>query len=388
MPDVINRYAICTDLYRVNVQPATTLSITGPAPADLVNLTYSAAKDTYTAGTYTVEKVHSNDAAYHLQLNIYTGGQLLGFMLTDRTKKYGVSKNLRPLHVTNEAFYTLNHGGELAGFLQAFGLEVANSSQLDICLYTQQIDPAKLIQRLTGKTGKYQRIMRRNDKHETVIGARDERTGKIFNTTYFGKDSETVTVKIYDKSFKLASQPKQYVSDWHLANGFDPSKPVYSVEVSIKARALKEYRYNNAVSNTGKQTEATSYCIDLQRLNSPAYLAQLFQHFWPLDIRKKDATRPQNCTRVSLIDYTIHGEAELNKTVELRPTTSTLTMEKNVIKYHVAEFAHTGESIHLDMARAVAQRHQLTETLAKQLAKFTPASSALPAPTEAQQVAA
>jgi hypothetical protein len=388
VPDVINRYAIATDLHRVHIQPATTLSINGPAPVDLVNLTYSAAKDTYTADKYTVRKGHSNDAAYHLQLNIYTGGQLLGFILTDRTKKYGVSKNLRPLHITNEAFYTLNHGEELAGFLQAFGLEIANSSQLDICLYTQQTDPAKLIQRLTGKKGKYQRVMRRNDKPEIVVGAKDERTSKVFNTTYFGRGSETVAVKIYDKSFELASKSKQYISDWHLAHGFDPDKPVYSIEVSIKARALKEYRYNNAVSNTSKQTEITSHHIDLKRLNSPAYLAQLFQHFWPLDIRKKDATRVQNCTRLSLIDFTIHGEAELNKTVELRPTTNTLTMEKHVIKYHVDRFAYTGDSAHLNMAREVAQHHQLTETLAKLLAKVTSVSSASLDLREALQVAA
>ncbi|MFD2720604.1 hypothetical protein ACFST9_17925 [Hymenobacter monticola] len=400
MPDVINRYAINVDLHRVHVQPATTLSIDGPAPVDLFTLTYSESKDSYTAGEFTVEKERSNDAAYHLRLNISYRGQPFAFMLTDRTKKYGFSKNLRPLHVTNEAFYTLSHGSILAAFLRAFGLEIANHSQLDICLYTQQCDPAKLIQRLTGKNGKYQRILRKNDKAEHVIGAKDATTGKLINTTYYGKDSETVTVKIYDKSHELQGKPKQYISDWHLAHGLDPTKPVYSLEISIKARALKEYRTyavsetgeqtsvyratnNNAVSKASKQTEITSYNIEIEKLNNPAYLSMLLQQFWPIDIRKKDATRPTNCTRISLIDWTIYPTEAINKTVAIRPTTNTLAKQKKMLKDLVTFYAETGIQSALDTARAIAARDQLTETLAKLLAKIAPES-----PAEPQQLAA
>lgn len=403
MPAIITNYLIVVDLHRLNVQKSTILPIQGPPVVDLYNLTQATALPSYTAGCFTLERVNSNDAAYHLRYDIHTHGQKLGFMYTDRTKKYGYDKGLRSLHIENAAFYTLPWGRELARFLKLFQLEVSNHSQVDICVYTQQLDPAKLIQRLTGKGGKAQRVMRKNDKPETVIGTMIPATGKMLNTTYYNKDSKTVTTKVYNKGQKLLIEPKIHIADWLHSNGFDPKKPTYSMETSIKARALKEYRSfavtedgeeisvykaDNGVSKARKQTEITSYALDIEKLDSPHYLAQLYQQFDSLDIRLKDASRPTNCTRIPLVDWTIYSEETINRTVTIRPTTNTLSTQKTMLKNLVNEYHETNDEALLAAAKAIAARHNLTEQLAKLLGKLPPAPIAKPAEKPAQKLAA
>jgi hypothetical protein len=386
MPAIINDYVITTDLQRFMVKHGPTQTLGNP---DLIALTYQKADEFYRCENFTLEKVTSTDSAYHLRYNILVENKLFGYLLTDRTKKYGYNQHLRPVHVANEALYTLDFAQLLPKFLALFGLEVANHSQLDIAIDTQQADPAKLISYYTERPSKFQRIKRKNDAGITMHGSKDEATGKLEYTTYINQGSTTVTVKIYDKTKELARRPdKAYILDWYTANGFDMSKPVYRLELSIKAKALKEYtRFavtedgeivstyranNNASSKATRQTEITTYCIDIERLNNKAYLGSLFQHFFPVDIRKKDATRPTNCTRIPLLDFSIYGEDAINTTVKISTPTNKLTMEKKMLKQHVLDYLDTGEDVYLQVAYATAARHQLTETLAQLIAKLQP----------------
>lgn len=372
MLTVIKKYALSVDLHRFKVKKGETNVET----VNIIDLSYQSAQDNYQSGVFTLERVTSCDPAYHLRYNINAHGKTLGFILTDPTKKYGYNQKIRPVHVANEAFYTMEFAELLPLFLGTFGLEINNHSQLDIVLYTQQKDPAKLIHGYTSKPDQFQRMKAKNDTGIVVISTKDEVTGKQVGTTYVNKDSNMVSVKMYNKTDELASKPKAWVSDWHVENGFDPGKPVYSLEISIKAKALKEYRVaaadNNDSSKAGKQTETTTYHIDIEKLNQPAYLSSVFAHFFPIDIRRKDATRATNCTRIPLIDFTVFGAEAINTTVATKPTTNRQTMEKNVIKYHVGQYHETGDCLHLDIARNVAARHQLTDTLAQLLAKLQP----------------
>jgi hypothetical protein len=389
MPAAITNYLIVADKHRFNVKQSTIKPLHGAPVVDLITLTYPNAKDTYTAGEFTLAKVASNDAAFHLRYDIYYRAQLLGYMLTDRTKKYGFNQHLRPVHVENEAFYTLDYGPLLSQFLRVFGLEVANNSEFDISIDTQESDPAKALKWYDARPTQYHIIKREKEKGLEAFTSKDKCTGKPVTTTYWNIGSFIVTVKVYDKTADLRKNPKQYILDWYVANGFDLTKPVYRIEVSIKARALKDYRAyaltddgekisvyranNNAVRKASKQTEITSYNIDLEQVSNPAYLSVVFQHFFPIDIRKKDASRPTNCSRIQLIDYTIYGASSLNITVATRPTANKLLMEKNTLKNLVLDYYATGDNLYFEAARATAQRHQLTEVLAQLLAKFAPA---------------
>ena len=402
MPAVINDYLLSVDLYRFNVQPATVCPLT-PPPVDLVALTHGAALDAYEAGGFTVTKVRSADKAFHVRLDVYHGPQLLGFMLTNPTKNYGHRKHLRPFHVENAAFYCADFAGLIPAFLATFGLEIANHSQLDIALDTQQLNPAKLINFYTSKPTQYQRIKDKSDKVLT-IGTKNEATGKRQETTYYHKDSRTVQVKIYDKTQELQHTPKAWLSDWHAQNRFDPSKPVYRVEISIKAKALREYR-RYVITEDGeeltayradalglttvtKETRIKTHELMPERFNQPAYLACLFREFFPVDIRKKDTTRPTNATRVSLIDYAIFGWQQLNSTVATRPTTRTFVVEKRRIRDLVLDYRDTGKAHYLASARGLAERYQLGSHLDIMLARFAPAADVSSPPPPAQRMAA
>ena len=388
MPTVINKYLLSVDLYRFHVQPAT-LRAPGPPPVDLVALTCAAALNTYRAGGFTVFAKRIYDSAYRLRLDVYHGTQLLGFMLTDRIKKDGPRKHLRSFHTASEAFITSDPATLISTFLDAFGLEIANHSQLDIALDTQQVDPAELISNYTEKPDTYHRLKRKGDKGWQTIGTRDEITSKLQYTTYFNMNSKTVSVKIYDKSRELQQKPKAWLSDWYATNGFDCSKPVYRVEISIKAKALRRYR-RCAVTEDGeefsvyradalglttaaKKTYTKTYELMPERFNQPAYLAGLFKEFFPVDIRKKDATRPTNASRVTLIDYDSSGCLQINSIVAIQPTVPTLVSKKRRIKDLVLDYRDTGETHYLDSARGVAERYQLGSYLDTMLTQFVPA---------------
>lgn len=379
MPAIINQYAITPDLLRLMVKQTETLN----GVPDLINLNYGDAKPVYTVGAFTLEKVPSTDSAYHLKFNIIINNKLLGFILTDRTKKYGFNKNLRPIHVNNEAFYTLDFANLLSNFLWIMGLKVANHTQLDIAIDTQQVDPAKLIHSYTSKPGKYQRIKRKNDGGIITHGPRNEITGKQEFTTYINQGSQTVAVKMYNKTNELAAtKSKAYILDWYAANGFDLSKDVWRMEITIKAKALREYtRYAvtedgevvsayKASSKAARQTEITTYVIDIEKLNNKAYLCQLFRQFFPIDIRKTDATRPTNCTRVELVDWTIYPQEAINTTVEIKATKNNKTMEKKMLHQHIIDYNETGDELYLKVAEATAARHDLNAELEKILAVF------------------
>lgn len=383
--NILTSYALTVDFFQCNIQLNPERSITGPLPVDLVALAYSEALDTYNAAGFTVKKTRSSDDAYHLRLNIFApGGQQLGYLLTDRTKKYGVKQRLRAFHAENSVFYTCEFGVLFSAFLQAFGLELANIARLDIALDTQQRNLARLIESYTSKTNEYQLVTRKNDPGPVLFGA----------TTYYGHRSKKVQLSIYDKSREMREkQPKSYITDWYAANGFgtaayDPAKPVYRAELSLRTDAFKKYdRYvvtedgtklspyraeSLGASKTRKQTDTKTTGVTLERLNSPGYLATLFEKFLPVDIRKKDVTRATNATPVPLIDFSIYGRESLNITVVTRPTGNPLAMEKKTLKQLVVEYRDTGKSLYLVTARDLAQRHQLTETLAQLLTKFGP----------------
>ena len=382
--DLITAYSLTVDFFQCNIQPATRSSIEGPPPVDLVALTYGESQASYHAGGFTVQRVRSTNAAYHVRLNILTPeGLLLAYLLTDPTKTYGPLQHFRPLHVNNEAFYALRVGRWLLAFFRAYRLELANVTRLDVALDTQQCEPARLINSYTNQLTCYQHVKHKNQKNETW-GVR------FGETTYYGHGSKQVQLSLYNKTAELAKKPKNYVTAWHQKNGFGRTpyregKPVYRVEVSIKARALKDYRRfavtedgeelsvykasNTPWLATTKQTRITTYHVELASLDSPASLATLFARFFPVDIRKKDATRATNCTPVQLFDFGIYGTEDLNTTVATRPTANTLSMEKNALRLLVTNFHKTGNNLFLETAQETARLARLTELLAKLLVK-------------------
>ena len=384
--DTLTAYALTVDFFQFNVAPSTVRSLASdPTPVDLVALTYRNARPTYEAGGFTLTKVHCNASGYHLRLDITHGGQLLAYMLTHPTKSYGPLKHLRPVHVHNEAFYGMTFAKLLPAFLEAFGLEMANVTRLDIALDTQQRHPALLIKSYLNQPDRYVSVAR---KPVTFKG-----------TTYFGHGSKKVVLTMYNKTAELQRKQKPYVTAWHEKNGFGaaayaPAKRVYRAEVSIKANAWKEYR-PCAMTEDGekvsayraqlralparKVTDVTAHHLELERLANPAYLATLFAYFCPVDIREKKhkTTRASNATPVRLIDYAIYGNAHLNTTVTTRlarpkSRTQLVADQKRTLRELILLYRDTGENTHLASAILAADHHRLQPYLGEITGELLP----------------
>ncbi len=386
MPTAIKNYAINVDTYHLKVK-----STGSPAnQPNFITLLHSEAKASYQCGPFLLEKVASTDRGYRLRYNISVGGIPFAYLHTNLTERTAYNRHMMPLSLQNEAFYQLPFALLLSEFLRLLALAVASNTQLDICIDTQEADPTKLMDYYLQRPGEYQRLCRKSEVDALDIrGKKNAQTGKIIGyTTYLSENSERVSLKIYDKTKELTGKPKAWVTLWHLEHGFDPQKPVYRIEISIKAKALRDYeasavtpdgevisRYRanaDLTVKTIKQTKVTAYSIEVERLSSPAYLAAVFNHFNPLDIRKTDRTRATNCTPVALIDFTVFGEDTVNKTVKIKDSKTQQIAVKRRLRADIIDYIVTANGIHLEAAYATAKLHQATDILEKLLAEYQP----------------
>lgn len=384
IPATIEDYTINVDLYRLmvrhRVEDRSPLIVGEYSDVNLFTLNYQTAQDRYVSDGFTLEKVNSDNDSFHLRFNILYGSNLLGFVYTDRTKKYGYNLDIRPLHIDNRAFYAVNIACLLPRLLNAFGLSVSNHSQLDIAIDTQDADIAELIQHYTQQPDQYQRIKRRGDAGFKRVGELNELTGVTTYTTTFA--NARVTVKMYDKSKELASKPKDHITQFHVAHGFISDQPIYRVELSIKAKSLKsskrrvitedgeemsEYKYKTAILHNnedinGQITRLTDFeaiDLDISSLNSKGYLASLFAKFFPVEIRTTNSVKLSRCQQIQLINYNKYTMEDINIIQRTKETDNKLIKEKRSIKDNLSNFRKTGNPLFFEAAAVLSSLYQL-----------------------------
>ena len=294
-------------------------------------------------------------------------------------------KNLRPFHTTNEALYTMEFSDLIPRFLSAFDMVVHSHTKTDICLYTQQADPAALIRSYLQNPSEYQRRSHKSDSGFLVVGKEDETTGAQDPTTYFNHDSKTVRHKFYNKTNEIVDKGhKPYIPLWLAAAGLKGDGPIYSAEQSIMARAWNNYK-PYALTADGEKTsryraslggeraimgcEKTKTILDISKLQNRAYLASIFAENFNIDIRETDKSRINNCTKVPLIDFTVFGAHDINKAVSNIFTCSSLVREKRMIKDCLEEFKQTSCPTNLTMVANLAHRHGLNDYLTEWIRK-------------------
>ena len=348
----------------------------------LLNVSYSASEPTYEAQGFRLEKQRSDVAAYHLLFKVFYGKHLLAHLYSDPTKKYGFNCDLRPLHVCNEAFYTMDYAELLTALFAAFDFKIHNHSHLHVCLFTQDVNPAQLIQLPRQYPSDYILI---NGTQLTSFTSTDASNTPLI-TTYINQGSKRVEGVIYNKTKQLRGlkrgKQKQYILDWFEKNGMDTTKDIYSFELKIHAKALSVYKplapasegvkhllpNNNGSTKATRITQKTKTDIEIHRLQHPSYLAALFEQFLNIDIRNNDRSRPSNCTRVQLVNFNIYGCGTINKTVSA--SEQFRTTEKRFIKYSLQALKDTNDPSYLFAPVELAIRYNLQETLFNLIAQL------------------
>lgn len=382
MLNPINQYLISLDGYKLMLSaPKSNLTQSSP---HVLNVSYSACESTYESEGFRLEKTRSDSASYHLLFKVFSGKQLLAHLYSDPTKKYGFNRDLRPLHICNGAFYTMPFSELLAALLVAFDLRIHNHSHIHICLFTQQVDPAKLV---TTPQQFPDLFTLMKGTRLTYFTSGDGSNG-LLTTTYINEDSERVEGIIYNKTKQLNSlkpgKRKQYIFDWFTKNGFDITKDVYSFELKIHAKALSVYKpfvvtgeggntsmllaNNNGATKATRITRKTKTDIEIGRLQHPSYLAALFEQFLNIDIRKNDRTRPSNCTRVQLVDFNVYAKESVNKTVSA--SEQPRSAETRLIKQSLQLLKETNELSYLYGPVQLAIRYNLREQLFSLIAQL------------------
>ena len=349
----------------------------------LLNILNFECKESYQSNGFTVKKEISNNPAYHIQFWIYYAKHRLATLYSNPTKGYGYSKHLRPLHVENSALYTMDFARLIPQFLEAFDLTVNNVSLLDLIIDNQQRNPYDIIQLLIQDSDNYQIVKLKNDAGFYGHGPIDIKSNSITGTVYKGNDDKKVITRIYNKTSELLEKEKPEINKWQRANGLTSEEDIWRTEVSVRTNAFATYKPlavtedgelttlhrldNNEFSKASKAvkiTEKTKLDIDISRLNDKAYLVSLIERFSNIDIRRKDATRITNCTKVPLFDFSIYGKGELNTVVTQTINMSEKINEKKFIKHALETYKSTGSLAYLDIARDTAERNDLFADMA------------------------
>lgn len=368
----------------------TTIFTTAIIP-DLASLTPSIAADAYCSNGVALSKHQKcNDNNYHLAYDIIINKDVFGVLLMNRTKFYESDCDLIKLKVNNTTLYK-EFVPNLNKFLEAFRLQINNITCIDIALdtnvdllsnfYNYFRNPAYI---LKGGAKKLEYI----EKY-----CREYRDGMETPTLYLGKSDKKL--RIYNKSVELfENDHKDYISEFHKANGLDVAEDIYRMEISLKNTALKRYTsqyrndqtgevlnqyqfeknsYNNSEQNFTytKETTKSQLIITPEDYTHTNALASIFKTVLTTVCQFKVNDNPNitRCTNVELIDF-----SNVQQVLYSHSVTQSKKRDKNKMKQEIKtmlkRYNKTQVQSLLVAAYDLAKSQELLEYYDEQLKAF------------------
>ncbi|OON65245.1 hypothetical protein B0919_24535 [Hymenobacter sp. CRA2] len=293
--------------------------------------------------------------------------------------------NLVHLRTDNQLLYSSELLPTIRQFLTDFQLELHNYSRLDIAIDTNAYI-MKRFDKYFYKPDEYHLHTNNRQIHKLNAFGSIERTGETNATIYLAQNVNGRSLKLYNKSLEIhESSHKDYISEYHKANGVNPLKEVWRLELTITNDAVKKYEktyrlhtdYNTELSEyhykrlePAEQTlyyldkEVFPYTPDFDRLQDAQHLLELFKHFSGnlAEFRKKDSSNKTRCTHMPLI-YLPDNIAELKPNQIYRITKSKYEENnmKNTVKVIFEQFAKHHKTSYLEVAKELADDNNLTE---------------------------
>lgn len=292
---------------------------------DLLSLTPSNAADLYCSDGVSLEKHHKcTDNNYHVAYNIIINKNVFGVLLMNRTKFYESDCDLIKLKVSNNTLYS-DFTPLLQRFLDAYKLMINNITRIDIALDTN----TDLLENFYYYFRDTTYILKGGSKKLEFIEkyCREYRDGMETPTLYLGKTDKKL--KIYNKSVELyENYHKDYITEFHKANGLDINNDIYRIEISLANTALKrhtsqyrndqtgevlnQYQYDKLLYNHSKQnytytkeTTKKELVINPSDYTNTNSLASIFKTILTTVCQFKinDNINISRCTDVELIDF-------------------------------------------------------------------------------------
>jgi hypothetical protein len=360
--------------------------------AQFSNLTPSTALASYSAAGVTLDKIKCDDRNYHLAYDIVINKQSFGNLLMNRTKFYESDSDLVKLKVSNAILYT-DFSPLLDKLLAAFQFTVNNITRLEIALDTNT-DLLSNFYYYYRNEGSY--FLKGGAKKLDSINkfAKEYRNGSETPTLYLGKTDKLL--RIYNKSLEISERNhKEYITEFHKANGLDTDTDVYRIEIALANTALKryvaqyrndqkpdevlsQYQYDKICYNNGKQnftytkeTVKSELVINPSDFTNTTALASIFKTVLAslCQFKHADNDNVTRCTDVELIDFSNIIKAIYNPTVTASKKRDKNRM-KNYIKATIRNYQkHQLQSL-LTAAYEIAKSEGLTDYYDQQIKEY------------------
>ena len=352
---------------------------------DLTQLNQYDAEPTYTKGATTLTQLPDDkgNRAYHLHYSIDVNGKHIGTIDVNPVRA-AYASGLVLFTAANHLLYTNGFLLDIIQFTTDFNLQFHNYSKLDIAIDTTA-DVMKRFEHcfFNSKDFHFHHNKKQIDRINT-FGTID-RKGVTNHTIYLARNVTGRSFKLYNKSIEiLENSHKQYITDYHKANGLDMDKDIWRLELSITNKAIKKYsrdyllksdantviKYNKyAMLTTSEKLlyEADPKHKDYEpifsQLQDAEHLLSIFKHYTKglAEFRKKDDSNITRCTSVPLVR--LGNNVKPLTAIEYIITSKkheTNKMKHN-IKFQFEEFQRWSDMDCLTMAQKIAKRGNLLD---------------------------
>jgi len=326
---------------------------------------------------------------YRFNYQVIVNGTDLGYISAHNISPM-VGRGLLSFTLFNQALYT-GFVGMMEQFLTDFELCPVNVTKIDIAVDSHVNVVESFITYFT-QPDAYHYLYKSTGSQNIGINfaGKQYRSGEqsITLSPAISKDKK---FRMYNKTEELKTSGKQYITEYHEANGLDITKPIYRVELVLTNEAFKskELSFSRVNESTGEIETLSKYeyeqlpddvqagyamnpdkfdsTPDYQRLGDSNYLLSVFNKYSQglAMFAHRDNNQRTRCTKIKLLDL---GEAK--PLIPVKSITQNPTYQISMVhtfKTLVRSYYATNNELYLSTAQLLAKEHNQEAELAKQL---------------------
>lgn len=389
MPPQIKNYVPALDALHLNLTtdltPDKSFELSSHGAIDFQTINRYTALDTYYSDGYELRRIKRRDLHYHLNYAVVINEIELAVIKLDRRISFTNQQHIIPFHLNNRALYTVNWIPLVTNFLAAWELKVADYTRVDIALDTNE-DAIKYFYKLQDSP-KF--VMTQGRKLMDDVATRGKRRagGAREDSLYIGSAKSARQTIIYGKSEQVAATGKEYITEYHAANGLDITKNITRIELSASndiftkytslyinedGEPLSKYKHKRqpleeiSDSTFTARTDIITAQLDYTRMRDANYLVSLFAEFTNLDFRHNDNANISRCTRYAFIDFNKYPAEEIMKTTNTKDSKhNDFRAQKQSIESQLVLFKETGNPLLLEAVATYATAYNLRPHLSQ-----------------------
>jgi hypothetical protein len=337
---------------------------------------------------------HEIKNQYPVNYWVFVDNEKLGYVSMQHIRAV-VDKELISFTLSNPALYS-NYVEKMSTFFADFQLQPVNVTRFDIAIDTH-VNLVELFLEYFTKPDEYHYLYRATNGYDLgiSIAGTQHRNGKQ-SLTLTPQISADKRFRIYSKTKEIAKSGKNYITDYHEANGLDIKQEIHRIEITLNNKSFKttELTFTRVDTNTGEVQTVSKYeyeqltheeqasfspvkvetndTPDYTRLADSEYLLSIFYKY-SRGLRvfsRKDNNHKSRCTPIPLLNLGTPKPLIPIITAAANPKykKQMITTYKTLVRFYYT----TKDASYLQIAEKMAKASNEEAELQKQLKKLEP----------------